>query len=152
MVFFLHARLRTRPSIMNANIILQPAALCEANRGGLFNYSQSSTWKSEGYYDLGLDTQLNFTGYGYYGFDDLTFGTTGVTLPNAIIAQINTTEYWNGFFGLGIVPGSFSSFTATSPISGLVEKVGAIPSHSYGFTAGASYRKLLWGSHRLAEH
>ncbi|RDW69642.1 hypothetical protein BP6252_08662 [Coleophoma cylindrospora] len=115
-------------------------ALCSSMRGGLFNESQSSTWKGEGFYELGLDQALGFGGYGDYGMDTLTFGTTGVTLSDSIVSSVNTTEYWLGFFGLGIVPGNFSTFTAISAISGLVETEGAIPSHSYGYTAGASYQ------------
>lgn len=115
-------------------------AICASLRGGLFNSTQSSTWTPEGFYDLGLDTQLGFSGYGGYGLDDVTFGTTGVTLTDTIISTINSTEYWIGFFGVGIVPGNFSTFTATSPISDLVEKEDVIPSHSYGYTAGAKYQ------------
>jgi hypothetical protein len=46
-------------------------------------------------------------------------------------------------FGLGIVPGNFKNVSSLAAISGLVEKDGAIPSHSYGYTAGATYRKFL---------
>lgn len=121
-------------------------------RGGLFNETQSSTWKGEGYYELGLDQDLGFGGYGDYGMDTLTFGTTGVSLSNSIVSSIATSEYWLGFFGLGIVPGNFSTFTAISAISGLVETEGAIPSHSYGYTAGANYRKFLATRFRNSGH
>jgi len=113
--------------------------LCSSNRGGLFDPSKSSSWQGEGFYELGLDTQLGFEGYANYGLDEITFGTTGVVLPSAIIGSINTTEYWLGFFGLGIVPGNFTTVTAISAISGLVETEAVIPSHSYGYTAGAKY-------------
>lgn len=112
----------------------------------MFDLSKSTSWTNEGFYYLGADSQLENPGYtveayGQYGLDDITFGTTGVTLQDSIVASINTTEYWLGFFGLGIVPGNFTNVTSLSAISGLVEKDGAIPSHSYGFTAGAKYRK-----------
>jgi hypothetical protein len=98
---------------------------------------------------LGVDEKLGNTGYAEYGLDDLTFGTTGVVLPSAIIGSINTTglvnttQYLLGYFGLGIVPGSFNGTTPLSAISSLVEKDGIIPSHSYGYTAGAKYRKFI---------
>ncbi|RFU30155.1 hypothetical protein B7463_g6169, partial [Scytalidium lignicola] len=114
--------------------------MCSTLRGGVFDSNSSSTWSPLGFYQLGLDTQLGFGGYGYYGFDDLTFGTTGVALSSTIIASINTTAYWLGFLGLGIVPGNFTTITAISPISALVEMEDAIPSHSYGYTAGAIYQ------------
>jgi hypothetical protein len=94
---------------------------------------------------LDVDQQLqaeNTNPYAEYGLDDLTFGTTGVILQNAIIGSINTTEYWVGMFGLGIVPGNFTNVTPLSAISALVEKDAVIPSHSYGFTAGAKYREF----------
>ncbi len=75
--------------------------------------------------------------------DNLTFGTTGVTIDNAIIASINETNFWLGEFGLGIVPGNFTQVTPLSAISNLVEKKGVIPSHSYGYTAGAKYRGFM---------
>ena len=92
-------------------------------------------------------------GYGQYGLDELTFGTTGVMLQNAIIASINETEFWIGEFGLGIVPGNFTNVTSLSAISNLVEKAAVIPSHSYGFTAGATYRESVQNSegHMLTE-
>ena len=116
-------------------------SLCVSMRGGLFNPSTSRTWQSEGFFELGVDQQLGNTGYAEYGLDNVTFGSTGVVLPGAIVGSINDTSYWLGYFGLGIVPGNFTNITAVSAISGLVEKVGAIPSHSYGYTAGAIYRE-----------
>lgn len=103
---------------------------------------------------MGADSQLGNTGYAQYGLDNLTFGSTGVDLPGAIIGSINTTglvnttQYLLGYFGVGVVPGSFGSSLPLSAISGLVEKEDAIPSHSYGFTAGAKYRE---SSHMVAQ-
>jgi hypothetical protein len=71
----------------------------------------------------------------------LEFGTTGVTLKDAIIGSINTTEYWLGFFGLGDIPGNFTDTEAWPPLNAL-ENQSIIPSNSYGYTAGAIYRKL----------
>lgn len=120
--------------------------LCVSNKGGIFSPLKSSTWQEEGFFDLGVDYQLGNTGYAEYGLDNLTFGTTGITIPTAIIGTFNgsegtnTTSYFNGLFGLGITPGNFTNITPLSAIAALVEQVGAIPSHSYGYTPGASYR------------
>jgi hypothetical protein len=110
-------------------------------RGGLFNLSGSTTWENEGLYLLGLDSQLGFNGSGDYGLDTLEFGNTGVSVSESIIGSINTTEYVTGFLGLGIVPGNFTNGQFKSPLDSLAEK-NIIPSYSYGFTAGASYR--MW--------
>jgi len=71
----------------------------------------------------------------------LEFGTTGVSLKDTIIGSINTTEYWLGFFGLGDIPGNFTDIEASPPLSAL-ENQSIVPSNSYGYTAGAIYRKL----------
>lgn len=119
---------------------------CQSVRGGVFEPENSTSWKAEGYFEFGVDLALGNTGYAEYGLDTIEFGTTGVSLTNAIIGTfndtgtVNTTQNFLGFFGLGIVPGSFDNVVTLSAISDLVEKKGAIPSHSYGYTAGASYR------------
>jgi len=119
---------------------------CSAIRGGLFEVEKSTTWRNQGFFELGVDKQLGNTGYAQYGLDNLTFGTSGVGLPNTIIGAFNTTgsinatQYLLGFFGLGIVPGSFNNTQVPSALSALLEKEGSIPSHSYGYTAGAKYQ------------
>jgi hypothetical protein len=119
----------------------QLAYKCTDERGGLFDLNKSSTWQKEGTYLLGLDTQLGFNGSGDYGLDALSFGETGASVTSSIVASISTTEYLTGFFGLSIIPGNFSDGQFKSPIGALVENESLIPSHSYGFTAGAIYRK-----------
>lgn len=117
------------------------------NKGNLFRPLSSTTWEEQGFFDLGVDYQLGNTAYAEYGLDNLTFANTGVTVPSSIIgayngsAGTNTSSYFNGMFGLGITPGNFTSVSPLSVISALVEELGAIPSHSYGYTAGANYRK-----------
>lgn len=56
-----------------------------------------------------------------------------------VVAGVNETGYFNGLFGLGITPGRFNNVIVQSPIAALVEQDGTIPSHSYGYTAGAYY-------------
>lgn len=98
---------------------------------------------------LGADQHLGNDGYGQYGLDSLTFGGTGVTIPSAIIGafngtgQITATSYMLGLLGLGVVPGGFNKTTPLSTVSALVEETGVIPSHSWGYTAGAKYRKAF---------
>jgi hypothetical protein len=130
-------------------LTLLPDTLCTTNKGGLFSPLKSSTWQEQGFFDLGVDYQLGNTAYAEYGLDNLTFGATGITIPSAIIGAFNgsgltnTTSYFTGLFGVGITPGNFTNITPLSAISALVEQMGTIPSHSYGYTAGASYRKII---------
>src|SRR5271156_1412579 len=119
-------------------ISVTAASLCKSKRGGLYDFSNSSTWQTEGVFELGLDPQLGFTGAAYYGLDTLEFGTTGVSLKNTIIGSINTKENCLGFFGLGDIPGNFTNITVSSPL-GALDNQSTIPSQSYGYTAGAIY-------------
>ncbi|KAI1342406.1 aspartic peptidase domain-containing protein [Xylariaceae sp. FL0016] len=118
------------------------SALCDTARGGVYDTSASSSWASLGPWQLGL-TYLGIGGNGDYAME-----TVGVydsarhrqtSFDKQIVAAINDTGYYTGFFGLGIMAGNFDGVVAQSPISSLVEQDGVIPSHSYGYTAGAYY-------------
>ena len=112
----------------------------------MFNKSASTDWKSLGAYELGL-SYLNQGGNGDYGFDSLAFTntltqtTTAVT--GALIAAINDTDYYEGFLGIGANTVGFGSNLTNSLLSQLAEQYGSIPSHSYGYTAGAYYSEWL---------
>ena len=117
------------------------AALCQNKRGGLFHSNESSTWNDLGFYDLGLDPQLGFAGFGSYGLETVGF-TDNVALQSQIVAVINTTDYWAGYLGLGIKPTNFTDKDQPTFLTSMVENKSLIPSHSYGYTAGAYYSKL----------
>ncbi|KAI4214913.1 MAG: hypothetical protein LQ351_002626 [Letrouitia transgressa] len=112
---------------------------CTRERGGLFEIRNSSSWLEGGYAALGLDLQLGFGGYGRYGFDSIAL-SDHVSVPEQIVAVINTTEYWTGFLGLGIKATNFTDANRLTFLSSLIENQSLIPSHSYGYTAGAYYR------------
>ncbi|KIV86746.1 hypothetical protein PV11_02341 [Exophiala sideris] len=114
--------------------------ICQNKRGGLFAANASTTWVAEGLYELDLDSQLGDQGFGYYGLDTVALGdSTSVT--DQIIAVVNSTEEWIGNLGLGVQDTRFSGSENNLPfLSSLVENGSYIPSHSYGYTAGASYR------------
>ena len=132
-------------------------ASCEDSRGLSFNPNKSTSWNTErlengGLFKLGTyyENFLNLTGNAYYGFDTLTLGVPGADLPsldNQIIAGIATNNYWLGYLGLSPIPFNFSSQDdATimkdpqpSFLSNLKNQ-SLIPSLSWGYTAGASYR------------
>ena len=117
------------------------AALCRNKRGGLFYPNESSTWDTLGFYDLGLDPQLGFEGVGSYGLETVGF-TQDITLPSQIVGVINTTDYWAGYLGLGIQPTNFTDANQPTFLMSMVQNESLIPSHSYGYTAGAYYSKL----------
>ena len=114
---------------------------CIDKRGGVFKTNESSTWKDQGYWYLGLDPLLGFGGRGNYGLDNVALNDK-ISVPSQLISAINTTEYWLGYFGLGVKP---TNITGLGPdrktfLNSMVENKSLIPSHSYGYTAGASYR------------
>ena len=117
---------------------------CLTKRGGVFQSNESSTWDGQGPFVLGLDPQLGFDGNGIYGFDNISLSDS-VSVPSQVVGVINTTDYWLGFFGLGVQPTNFTSADKPTFLDSMVETMSLIPSHSYGYTAGAYYRKLCHG-------
>ena len=114
---------------------------CLTKRGGVFQSNASSTWADQGPFALGLDPQLCFSGNGIYGFDNISL-SDDISVPSQVVGVINTTDYWLGFFGLGVEPTNFTSADKPTFLDSMVEIMSLIPSHSYGYTAGAYYRKL----------
>ena len=117
---------------------------CVDKRGGVFQSNKSSTWVDQGPFVLGLDPQLGFSGNAIYGFDNISLSDS-ISVPSQLVGVINTTDYWLGFFGLGVEPTNFSSVDKPTFLDSMVETMSLIPSHSYGYTAGAYYRELCNG-------
>jgi hypothetical protein len=61
------------------------------------------------------------------------------SMADVLTAALNATEYYIGFFGLGITQGNFAGVVHESPLTQAVQAYGRIPSYSYGYTAGAYY-------------
>lgn len=117
---------------------------CENKRGGLFTANESTSFRSQGLFELNFDPQLGNTGLGYYGLDTVSLDDV-TSVPDQIVAVVNATEYWVGSLGLGVQNTRFSGSENISPLlSSLIEKRNDIPSRSYGYTAGAYYRKYLF--------
>lgn len=92
---------------------------------------------------------LNYPGYeanGEYGTDKLNAHGSiydgDFSMSGVLVSAINTTNYFNGYFGLGIATGNFNDEVADPPMVQAVKKFGRIPSYTYGYTAGASYSTL----------
>jgi hypothetical protein len=127
--------------------------LCIDARGGVFDIATSDTWRSLGSWQLGM----NYTGMGGngdYGLETLAFVNTVTRFTSAVdgvlVAAINETSHYQGYIGLGATQGRFGSNLTNPFISQLVQNYGTIPSHGYGYTAGAYYRngKPRWGPPR----
>lgn len=115
------------------------STVCADNRGGLFAANESSTWNELGPYELDFDGALGIGQVADYGFDSIALNEA-VSVPSQVIAVQNSTEFWTGNLGLGVIPLNFTENLENTFLSSLVENASAIPSHSYGYTAGAFYR------------
>ena len=122
---------------------------CSDTRGGLFDYSKSSTWDQKDIFALGAEANLGSaytsnSDNGAYGFDTLNLenlGNGGVKLDEQVVAGIATKDFYLGNLGLAARSITWSDHNSSSPslIYSLKEQ-NLIPSLSYGYTAGASYR------------
>jgi len=90
---------------------------------------------------------MNYTGMGGngdYGLETLAFVNTVASfttaIDDALVAVYNDTNYYQGYVGLGVTQGRFGNNLTMPFISQLAQSYGSIPSHSYGYTAGAYYR------------
>ncbi|KHN98006.1 Eukaryotic aspartyl protease family protein [Metarhizium album ARSEF 1941] len=119
---------------------------CSSNRGGIYYPSDSKHWSLLGTWQLGLP-DLGTGGNGQYGFDSISglnpMTNTGYQMSNVLVSAINSTDYFLGFFGVGMRSGNFGDIVATPPIRQAVASFGWVSSYSYGYTAGASYRNSV---------
>lgn len=62
-------------------------------------------------------------------------------MSDAVVSTINMTEFFLGYLGLNIGVGQFGSNEGHSLLEKAVNPYGWLPSYTYGYTAGAHYRK-----------
>ncbi|EKG22569.1 Peptidase A1 [Macrophomina phaseolina MS6] len=110
-----------------------------------FRTNASSTWELIGLYDLGLETALNYSGNGLFGYDTVRLGSgqdpDAISVAHQVVAGIAAKDYFLGLLGLNAMSSSFSS--VSEPVDSLLHSLkqqNGIPSLSYSYTAGASYR------------
>lgn len=121
---------------------------CAYGRGGIFNSNASKTWIGQGEYGLGIELNLGpkFDLPGLYGLDTVALAegnaTGGPSLDGQIVAGVGSILYYTGMFGLNNQPTNLSTFDDPHPsyLTSLKTK-SLIPSLSWAYTAGASYRE-----------
>ncbi|KAF2648535.1 acid protease [Lophiostoma macrostomum CBS 122681] len=117
-----------------------------------FQVNESSTWSTIGQYDITLESKLNYTASGLFGYDKVSLGwaadSSAVSLDHQVVGGIGELSYWMGYLPLGIADSSFSSLSQSIDSFMYQLRNGTkIPSLSFGYTAGAKYRlKSVFGS------
>lgn len=129
--------------------------ICQKSRGGLFNASQSNSWLALGNYSLGLDANLGYGDLGaVYGLDTITLGFSdsigGLTIGSQVVAAQAVDHYYTGLFGLNHQATNLTNFTDPHPsFLATLKKNSMIPSLSWGYTAGAQYRRSFPSALRI---
>lgn len=126
---------------------------CGASRGASsfanrpspgFQTNASSTWDLIGIYELGINKQLGYTGSGVSGYDVLNFGSDLSNGKKMVGKQVITSyasqDIWLGALGLGYAKTTFRANERVDSMLVGMQGNGIIPSQSFGYTAGASYR------------
>ncbi|KAI6909961.1 acid protease [Hortaea werneckii] len=107
-----------------------------------FTSNGSTTWDLIGIYTLDdQEEKLGYSGNGKFGYDTVSWDgdSKPVVLQNQVVGSLPGLEYWLGVIGVG--PINFTTFDEPLPsmLSQLVDNE-TIPSLSWAYTAGASYR------------
>ncbi|KAI7248283.1 acid protease [Hortaea werneckii] len=126
---------------------------CGYLRGAIGNHGENSsgfasngsiTWDLIGIYTLDdQEEKLGYGGNGKFGYDTVSWNGASkpVVLQNQVVGSLPGLEYWLGVIGVGPKPVNFTSFNEPMPsiLSQMVDNK-TIPSLSWAYTAGASYR------------
>lgn len=112
-----------------------------------FQVDDSSTWDNYGMYNAALEQDLGLDFNASYGFDTVRLGqaqdSSALAMTSQSVGTYVDDKYWLGFLGLSPRAESFSS--TTKPLPSLFTELNSsiIPSQTFGYGAGASYREYL---------
>ncbi|KAL8782220.1 MAG: hypothetical protein Q9213_005586 [Squamulea squamosa] len=126
--------------------------VCAEARGKLYNMNASSTWRPNGFWQLGYERNLGIYANGLYGNDTIGLGiqgSGGPTLTDQIMAVIGTQQVYVGMFAVNPKRTNYTGITEQGQASYMtnLKNQSLIPSLSFGYTAGAPYRlKKVLGS------
>ncbi|MCJ1405767.1 hypothetical protein MMC11_008997 [Xylographa trunciseda] len=140
--------------VLPAGCINTDPSDCPKSRGFTFYQNKSSTWIDKGLFTLLLAAEEPLGGYeddnSDVGVDNITLGwqgSQGPSLSQQLVAGIATKDFYLGLLGLTNRPYNISSFNNefSSPLVALKNN-SQIPSLSWSYTAGASYRENTYGN------
>ncbi|KAH0536869.1 hypothetical protein FGG08_006300 [Glutinoglossum americanum] len=120
---------------------------CPSLRGGTFNPNESSTWHSQGLFQLSLYTQsvLGYSGNADIGFENVTIGWQGqggpALLVPQVVAGIATKDFFIGVLGLNARAVNITDLNHPwSSLLGMLRSDKLVNGSSFGYTAGAPYK------------
>lgn len=110
-----------------------------------FSTNQSSTWELIGTYGINLESALNYSARGLFGYDKVSLGASGnansLTADNQIVTGVADRAYYMGHIPLGVTKSKFTSQgQSIDPLIYHLRNSSQIPSMSFSYTAGAKYR------------
>ncbi|KAL8801024.1 MAG: hypothetical protein Q9182_004768 [Xanthomendoza sp. 2 TL-2023] len=112
----------------------------------------SSSWKPNGFWQLGNERNLGLLANGLFGNDTLGLGiqgSGGPILKDQIMAVIGTEQIYLGMFAVNPKRTNYTGITEQGQASYMtnLKNQSLIPSVTFGYTAGAPYRlKKVLGS------
>ncbi|KAG9847458.1 acid protease, partial [Aureobasidium melanogenum] len=114
---------------------------CVNSRGQVFNLSQSTNWSYVGLFEFGIEQNLNLVGNAYYGYDRIVLDDSNhTTVEGATVGAFAVSDFWLGSLGLNPKPTNWSDTSYGVSLMTKLKGQDAIPSISFGYTAGAPYR------------
>ena len=125
---------------------------CTGARGGAYDSTKSSSWNGNALYSLGAESNLGnpysaTDQIGDFGYDTIGLpgqsGIANVSLDHQVIAAIETNNYYVGNLGLSSQNITFTDNDKSPSFLDSLRNENLIPSLSFGYTAGASYRKAI---------
>ncbi|KAF2861310.1 acid protease [Piedraia hortae CBS 480.64] len=112
---------------------------CQQARGGVYDSSKSSSYRSVGIFELGVDDALGYTGNAEFGYDAVAL-PSAVKVANTTVAGYALDNFYQGMIGLNPKPTNFTSKDQSPSFMTLLKRQGSIASLSAAYTAGAHYR------------
>ena len=119
---------------------------CTDSRGETFDISKSTSWTGLGNYTVNLETNLDYDDSAAFGLDTVALGDSeaigGPHVHHQVVAALATEDFYIGMLGLSSSPTNLTNVTDPHPsFLTTLKAQDAIPSLSYGFTAGGRYRE-----------
>lgn len=115
----------------------------------VYDHAKSTTWREVGNYSTVVEGYLSpkYDATATFGFDTVSLGssdaTAGPTLQSQVVGAVAANAFYNGIFGLNHQASNFTTLNDPQPsFLSTLKARNLIPSVSWGYTAGASYREL----------